>query len=170
MQDVSSRQLLSVEPNDSIGLSCRSLLSIEYEVRVSVSLSIWYLQCGYSTDVVVGLQRLYGRVVLWVYGSDAGDGSLCGGVLLRRGLECVSSVPLPLGQHQLLGRDVCVRSAWHSERHLSGGSLLSRGLLGACAMSSGHELILDGSAEGVGLSVLSSGLLLSEERDGVGDS
>ena len=61
------------------------------------------------------------------------------------------------------------RGARRGEQHLSSGALLSGGLSVAGAMSSGYELVVHRAAEYHGLSGVSEGVLLSEQRDDTGD-
>ena len=61
------------------------------------------------------------------------------------------------------------RGARRGEQHLSSGALLSGGLSVAGAMSSGYELIVHRAAAYHGLSGVSEGVLLSEQRDDTGD-
>ena len=59
--------------------------------------------------------------------------------------------------------------AWSDEQHLSSGALLSGGLSVAGAMSSGYELVVHRAAAYHRLSGVSERVLLSEQRDDLGD-
>ena len=104
---------------------------------------------------------MYGGVVLRVVRSDGGDGSMCGGLLLRGSIEYVYAFPVSIRECELRGGDVCVVYPWDGERHLSSGSLLSSGVSRSFAVSSGHEHVIDGSSQCDGLSGVCEGVLLS---------
>jgi len=161
---------------DSAGLSGGIVLSGGYSVGIPVSVSQRNVWCDHGLVVCRPMHTMHSGNVLRVYGSDGSFGSLSRGLLLRRRQLCGDShqervwligayVP-----RELLGRHMCGSEECDGERHLSSGALLSGGELGSVVVSSGHELVVDGSDVEEPVSSLCEGLLLSEQRHGDGDS
>ena len=155
-------------------MSSGIVLSSGYGLRAAVLVSERHFQQQHRVDRGVVLQSLHSGSVLRVGGSDVSDGSLRGGVFLRRRQLCGDAFQervVSVFEHgELQGRHVLVSAERDGERHVSCGALLSSGQSRAGAVSGRQQLIVGGSDEDERLRSVLEGLLLSSQRHGVGDS
>jgi hypothetical protein len=147
-------------------------LSVRHGVRHAALVSERHVRRAAGPGVCGQLHVMHTRSVLRVSGSVVSYGPMQVGLLLRRRQSCgdaalqrrVFRLSVP---RELCGRDVSVCEEHDVERCLSAGPLLPCGQSVAGGLSTGHELDVYGSAVVVSMSVVRSGLLLSERGHGI---
>ena len=174
MQDMPWRCLLFAISSNAERMSRGIVLSRGHEVRPSVLVSQRHVQQQHGTHAAVVVHSLHAGSLLRVSRADVSDGSLLGGIFLRRRQLSVDSFQERIESvgelGELQGRHVLDFEERDGERRVSCGSLLSCGKSCASAMSGGYELVVGGSDEDERLRIVCEGFLLSAQRHGVGDS